>query len=114
MATFSAETLAAPFTYTGVSTEVTEFWDRATREANPGKNPPVKTNEHGVPLLSLDFMRIEEVFGRPQTVVFQVQLPKNAVPNDLEPGQYSLVNASVNVYARDSKIRESWSAEGLE
>lgn len=42
MATFSAETLAAPFTYTGVCSEVTEFWDRATREANPGKNPPRK------------------------------------------------------------------------
>jgi len=114
MATFSAETLAAPFTYTGVCAEVTEFWDRATREANPGKNPPVKTDANGVPLLSLDFMRIEEVFGRPQTIVFQVQFPKTAVPGDLEPGRYSLINAVVNVYARDSKIRESWTAEGIE
>lgn len=113
MAQFSAETLAAPFTYTGAFSPVTEFWDRETRDENPGKEPPAKTDNNGIPLLSLDFMRIEEVFGRPQTVVFQVQIPKTEVPDDLEPGRYSLINATVNVYARDSKIRESWTAEGI-
>lgn len=93
---------------------MTEFWDRATRDENPGKEPPAKTDNNGIPLLSLDFMRIEEVFGRPQTIVFQVQFPKTSVPSDLESGRYSLINAVVNVYARDSKIRESWTAEGIE
>lgn len=57
MAQFSAETLAAPFTYTGAFSPVTEFWDRETRDENPGKEPPAKTDNNGIPLLSLDFMR---------------------------------------------------------
>lgn len=93
---------------------LTEF---QTPEQRDAKVPlVVKVDEDGNPLVSVEFTRKVEEYGKEKSVVFAVTMPKNQVDPDLEMGFYSLIDPEVSVYA-DRKnpgvIRESWTASGM-
>lgn len=92
----NAKFLAIAFPFMCVIVDQVEFWDRAKSAEGPSEEPPALLDENGSALVSLDFIRINTVYGRQQSQVFQVRMPKTAVPEDLAPGSYSPLTPTVN------------------
>lgn len=103
-----------PMQKTGPENMVTVFQTKEARAANPGLEPQFVVDEAGNPLVGVEFLRLVSEYGRSKSTVFEVRIPRNRVPANLEPGMYVLENPVVNVYAdKSGRIRESWSATGI-
>jgi len=110
----NAAAFQAAYTATGVVREVEKFISSETeRAALVGQPRPRSYDEKGRALVDLEIIRVVERFGKPATEVVAVRLPESTETKALQPGLVQFVGLSVDVYPKDGRLIERWSADGI-